>query len=134
MSQDERAIRQLIATWLRASRDGDIEQVLALMAPDVLFLVPGQEPMLGRETFADGLRGLLRTQRIEADSEVEEVVVAGDMAYCRTRLSVRIVPAQGGAATQRAGHTLSILRKGADGAWRLTRDANLLMPVETPGV
>jgi ketosteroid isomerase-like protein len=27
---------------------------------------------------------------------------------------------------QRTGHTLSILRKAADGRWQLTRDANLL--------
>jgi hypothetical protein len=34
---------------------------------------------------------------------------------------------------QRSGDTLTILRKGSDGCWRLTRDANLLSKVETPG-
>jgi hypothetical protein len=34
---------------------------------------------------------------------------------------------------RRSGYTLTILRKGFGGRWRLTRDANLLSKVETPG-
>jgi ketosteroid isomerase-like protein len=36
----------------------------------------------------------------------------------------------GGAPMRRAGYTLTILRKGSDGRWRLARDANLLSKVE----
>ena len=126
MNADEQAIRQLIASWLRATADGDVDKVVSLMAPDVVFLVAGQAPMCGSEGFATSLRSLLKTQRIESASEVEEVAVAGDMAYCRTRLSVTVQARDGGGAVHRAGNTLSILRKGADGLWRLTRDANLL--------
>jgi len=32
----------------------------------------------------------------------------------------------GGEAVRRAGYTLTLLRKEADGRWRLARDANLL--------
>jgi ketosteroid isomerase-like protein len=32
----------------------------------------------------------------------------------------------GGEPVRRAGYTLSILRKGSDGRWRLFRDANLV--------
>src|SRR5207245_8763838 len=48
MQDDEQAIRQLVATWLSASKAGDTEKVLSLMADDVVFLVPGQPPMRGR--------------------------------------------------------------------------------------
>ena len=44
MTEDERAIRELIATWMRASMAGDTETVLSLMADDVVFMVAGQEP------------------------------------------------------------------------------------------
>jgi len=126
MSADEQAIRELIAHWLQATREGNVEAVLALMAPDVIFLVPGQPPMQGRAAFEKGLRGVLSTHTIESRSTIEEVVVVGDLAYSRTQLSVTISSKHGNLPMQRTGHTLSILRKGADGKWLLTRDANLL--------
>jgi hypothetical protein len=48
MTDDERAIRELIATWLRASQAGDTQTVLSLMTDDVIFMVPGREPF-GKE-------------------------------------------------------------------------------------
>lgn len=44
MTHDERAIRDLIATWMKASQAGDLETVLGLMTDDVVFMVPGREP------------------------------------------------------------------------------------------
>jgi uncharacterized protein (TIGR02246 family) len=126
MSDDEQAIRDLIDTWLSATRSGDVDTVLTLMAPDVVFLVAGQPPMQGREAFAAGLRGMLATHAIESNSEIDEIAVEGNLAYCRTRLEVTVTSRHGGTPLQRKGHTLSILRKGSDGKWRLTRDANML--------
>ncbi len=126
MSADHDAIRQLIETWLRATREGDIDAVLALMAPDVVFLVAGQPPMEGRDAFAQGLQSALANSAIESTSEIDEITVCGDLAYCRTRLSVTVTSKHGKLPLQRTGHTLSILRKGSDGKWLLTRDANML--------
>jgi uncharacterized protein (TIGR02246 family) len=44
MSPDERAIRNLVDTWMKASRVGNTETVLGLMSDDVIFMVPGREP------------------------------------------------------------------------------------------
>jgi uncharacterized protein (TIGR02246 family) len=41
MSSDEQEIRNLVATWMAATKAGDIERVLSLMAEDVVFLLPG---------------------------------------------------------------------------------------------
>ena len=128
MSSDEQAIRQLIERWLSATREGDVDTVLGLMAPDVIFLVAGQPPMQGRDAFARSLNTVLSENVIESSSQIDEVVVSGDLAYCRTRLSVTITSRHGKLPMQRTGHTLSILRKGTDGQWLLTRDANMLAP------
>lgn len=128
MSDDERAIRSLVQRWLDATRAGDVDPVLQLMAPDVIFLVPGQPPMEGRAAFERGLLAVLDEHVIDSSSVIEEVVVSGDLAYCRTRLSVTVTSRHGQLPMRRDGHTLSILRKNADGAWHLTRDANLLAP------
>lgn len=126
MSDDESAIRTVIETWLSATRDGDVETVLSLMAPDVVFLTAGQPPMVGREAFERGMRQWMADLSIESASRIEEIVVSGDMAYCRTHLTITMTSRQGKAPMQRSGPTLSILRKRADGKWLLTRDANML--------
>jgi uncharacterized protein (TIGR02246 family) len=128
MSGDEHAIRQLIERWLMATRDGDVDAVLQLMAPDVVFLVAGQPPMVGTEAFAKSMRAVLADHVIESESTIDEIAVSGDMAYSRTSLSVTIVSKHGKLPLKRTGHTLSILRKDGAGTWRLTRDANMLAP------
>jgi uncharacterized protein (TIGR02246 family) len=126
MDTDEQAIRDLISTWLRATREGDVATVLDLMTPDVVFLVPGQPAMQGREAFEKVLRSMLASNEIDSSSEIEEICVEGRLAYCRTRLSVTVTSKHGATPVQRTGNTLSILRKDELGRWRLARDANLL--------
>jgi uncharacterized protein (TIGR02246 family) len=124
MSDDERAIREVIAEWLRASAAGDTEKVLSLMADDVVFLVPGQRPF-GKEAFAAAQRWL-GAYRLDANSQVREIAVSGDSAYCWTDLTVTMTPTSGGTAIRRSGNTLSIFRRLGDGRWVLARDANML--------
>jgi uncharacterized protein (TIGR02246 family) len=126
MEKDEQEIRSLIATWLRATRAGDIDTVLSLTTPDVVFLVPGQPPLLGQAAFGEALRAVLGKHAIESTSEVEEVVVSGDLAYCRSLLQVTVTSKHDNMPMQRSGHTLSILRRCDDGKWRLARDANMV--------
>jgi uncharacterized protein (TIGR02246 family) len=128
VDQDECAIRELIATWLRASSAGDTEQVLTLMADDVVFLMPGYPPVRGKTAFAAG-QAALKNFRINATSEIQEIRVLGAWAYCWTKLSVVVTPQQGGAPVKRAGNTLSILQKQSTGAWVIVRDANMLSVV-----
>ncbi|HEU5436316.1 MAG TPA: SgcJ/EcaC family oxidoreductase [Telluria sp.] len=122
---DEQAIRTLIATWLSETRAGNVDAVLELMAPDAIFLIAGQPPMVGREVFADNLRKVLSDNAIDSNSIVDEVVVAGDIAYSRSRLEVTISSQHGQTPMRRSGHTLSVYRK-SEGKWRLIRDANML--------
>jgi uncharacterized protein (TIGR02246 family) len=126
MNGDEQAIRRGVADWLVLTAGEDVVGVLALMADDAVFLVAGHPPMRGRARFETNLRQVLNTHRIESTADVQEVVVSGNLAYCWSMLSVRMTPRAGGATTLRTGSVLTILRKRDDGAWVLSRDANLL--------
>ena len=126
MNTDEQAIRRLVAQWHSATAAGDVDTVLSFMAEDVVFLVVGHPPMRGRSAFENGFRGLLTRHRIESTSEIQEIEFSGNLAYCWTNLTVRIVPLAGGSATVRAGSAVSILRKQANGTWLVVRDANML--------
>ena len=123
MADDERAIRQLIDTWLAASKAGDTETVLSLMTDDVIFMVPGAQPF-GKEAFAAASAGM-KNVKMEGRSEVQELRVLGDWAYVRNFIDVTVTP-PGGSPMRRSSYTLTILRREPDGKWRLARDANLL--------
>ena len=128
MNRDEQEIRQLVVTWLEATKAGDVETVLGLMAEDVVFLIPGQAPMVGRAAFAAALPPAGRAApQIDGRSDIQEVRVFGNVAYMWSKLTV-CVTSPGGATMTRAGHTLTILEK-RDGTWLLVRDANMLVPV-----
>lgn len=126
MTQDEQAIRDMITLWHSATARGDVDTVLTLMDENAVFLVTGQPPMRGRAGFERGLRGLLKTHRIESASDIQEVEVSGPWAYCWSQLTVKVIALADNSATSRQGNALSILHKQSDGHWRLVRDANML--------
>lgn len=130
MQNDEQEIRQLIATWMAATKAGDIETVLSLMAEDVVFLLPGRPPMIGKSAFAAAAGAHSGQERPQFDgtSDIQEIKVVGEWAFMWAKLSVVMTPPGGAPSTARAGHTLSILKK-QNGKWVLARDANMLSPV-----
>jgi uncharacterized protein (TIGR02246 family) len=129
MQTDEQEIRQLVSTWMEATKAGDVEQVLSLMADDVVFLVPGQ-PVMHKADFAAAARTQAGPNgpQIDGSSEIQEIKILGDWAFMWTRLTVVVTPSEGAPPITRAGHTLTILNK-QNGKWVLARDANLLVTV-----
>lgn len=128
MVSDEQQIRNVIQTWMTATKEGDVETVLNLMTDDVVFMVVGQE-RFGKGAFrkaAEAMKSGAASIHYEGESSIEELQVLGDWAYVRSRLKVTTIPADGAIPTHRSGYTLSIFRKESDGKWRLARDANLL--------
>jgi uncharacterized protein (TIGR02246 family) len=123
MRGDERAIRDVINEWHRATAVDDVDAVLCLMTDDVVFLVPGREPF-GKSEFEAASRERSDV-KIESASEIEEIHVVGDWGWARTRITVTMTPSDG-ESNRRTGSTLSIFRREPDGNWRLARDANLL--------
>ena len=91
---DEQEIRELVATWMSATKAGDIETVLSLMTDDVVFLVAGQQPF-GKQQFAAAMKPPATAHRmplIDGHSEIQEIT-----DFRRSRLHV-------GAASRRS-HT-----------------------------
>lgn len=121
---DEDAIRDLIATWIAATKAGHAETVLRFIHEDALFMVPGVPPF-GKAAFASASEKI-KGESFEGESEVLEVEVRGDLAWCRTRLAIRTTPATG-QPMRRSGYTLTIFRKSPAGQWQLFRDANLVV-------
>ncbi len=96
------------------------------MSDDVVFLVTGRAPMIGKAAFAAVMNASPAQGRPEMDfmSKIQEIQVLGDWAHLWTKLAVTIRP-PGGATIARSGHTLSILKK-INGRWLMAREANML--------
>jgi len=127
MGADERAIRELHSTWIDAVNAGDLVPLLTMMPDDAVFLIPGRATF-GRDGFSDVFSAAHKQARISCRSELEEVVVVGEVAYTRARDSLSVIPISGGEAKQLAGHRITVWRKQPDGRWLLARDAALLSP------
>jgi uncharacterized protein (TIGR02246 family) len=130
MSSDEQQIRDLVSTWISATKAGDTETVLGLMADDIVFLVPGRPPMR-KDDFAAAARAQAGQSAMSIDgvSEIQEIQVLGEWAFMWTKLRVVATPPDGSPPIERAGHTMSVLKK-RNGRWLLARDANLLAVVK----
>lgn len=126
MDHDERAIRELFATWSRAIAEGDLALVMPLLDENVVFISPGQPLTRGRDAYATELRTVFETQHVEAVNDIQEIAVSGNLAYCWNYLRVTIKSLQEGGSMRRSGYTLTVLRKDATRGWRVYRDANFV--------
>jgi len=127
LEQDRKAIRDAVVLWAKATAERDLATAMNLMTDDVVFLTPGNLPMM-REAFRTDFENMIRNVTVKAKPDVQglDITVDGDVAMSWGRLEVEIEPKSGGPAKMAQGHTLSAFRRGADGQWRIFRDANLL--------
>jgi uncharacterized protein (TIGR02246 family) len=154
MGLDERAIRQVHSAWIDAVNAGDLGRLLALMADDCLFLSPGQAT-IGRDGFSAAFSAAHGQARIHCVSELQDIVVVGEVAYTVSRDWLSVTPRAGGEtgreaggetgreaggetgreaggeAMELAGHRITVYRKQPDGRWLLARDAHTLSPAST---
>lgn len=122
---EKQAIRDMVDTWIEASKRGDSATLMTLMADDVLFITPDAEPF-GKEAFAGG-EEQMKDIRMEADIDIKEIEVAGPWAWMRSFLKVTFTPT-GGNPSKRSGHILTVLHKEPEGRWVIKRDANFVQP------
>ena len=116
-------IRDLVDRWMAASKAGDLVTVLGLMDDDVMFMTPSREPF-GKDEFRATFEAMKGT-KVDGRSAIQEIEVVGDWAWLRNHIDLDVTPT-GGPTLHRSGYTLTVLRKGGDGCWRLFRDANLV--------
>jgi uncharacterized protein (TIGR02246 family) len=132
MEPDERAIRELHLTWIDAVNTGDLVRLLSSMADDVMFLGPGETPS-GRDVFSSRFSAAHQQARINCISELQDVVVVGEVAYTLSRDTLSVTPRAGGEEMRFAGYRSTVYRKQPDGRWLLARDTHTMSPVAKLG-
>ena len=91
MSADEddaRQIRQLVDSWIAASKAHDLPALMGMMTDDVVFMTPSRATFGKTEFAADVER--TKGVAIDARAEVQEIEVFGPRAYVRNHVRVEL--------------------------------------------
>jgi ketosteroid isomerase-like protein len=124
-AEDDRAIRAVDSAYVAAWLKDDTAGVLNTLASDAVMLPAGQFPLTTTAEIKaywwpsdSSHTRILTFQRV-----VDELHGAGDIAYMRGRDSLTFSYDKGSVHTQQSSRsmTLGVLRKSADGAWKMSR-------------
>lgn len=129
MNPNEQAVRAVHETWIQAVNRGDLAHLLTLITDDVVLLNPDGPP-LGREGFAAKFSSACQQLKFHCTSELDEVIVNGDLACTRCHDALTVTPRDGGATMRLAGYRMTVYRRQPDGRWLLARDIHNLTPVK----
>lgn len=123
-SEDQEAIRNVMAEWMAAHKRGDTQALIDLMADDMVFMRTGCQPM-NKAAFLAASAVFVESQlKFDGVSDIKEICVHGAMAYSLSHLTVTTTRA-GAIWDRRSFNTLTVFRK-INGRWRFARDANVL--------
>jgi uncharacterized protein (TIGR02246 family) len=132
---DRTAIRQVQENDLKLSRAQDWKGDSALFTEDAIQLPPNRAAVQGRAAIQSWMEAFPPTSNYQEQSV--EVEGQGDLAYDRGTYSMTVAP-PGAAPIEDRGKYLFILRKQADGSWKISRamfNSDLPLPApEKPAV
>ena len=128
MTPDEKALREAIAAWHRATEAADPAVTGPLLTPDAVLLTPGRPPVTGREACVAALSP--RSFGVVHSAVIEQAVVYGEWGHAWCEVVLSIAAEEGTPEIRVEGHTLALYRKDAAGKWLLAREATMLAPAK----
>jgi uncharacterized protein (TIGR02246 family) len=99
---------------------GDVEGLVDLYAEDAVYLAPGGQKLCGHSEIRAMLEQMAKLGS-RTRLELLRLTENGDLALERTRWTMQF-PGEDGKTTEQEGFSTVVLRRGADGAWRMIVD------------
>jgi len=128
---DEAGIRSTMAAYNAALNAGKTADVLPLYTEDGVFMAPYSDSSIGIDAVRAAYDRVFRELAFNVKFTINELVqLSPDYAYVRTHSSGTTHHASTGKTTSEANQELFILRKGADGRWRIARYS--FSPIDPP--
>ena len=116
---DTVAINDLYKQATLACSNGDVELYLSLFTDDAVVMATEFPALIGKEQFRPAIEGLFGMFDLELPYSMDKVEVAGDWAFARSSFQYSMTLKEGGETTTRAGKELDILKRQADGSWKI---------------
>ena len=124
-AEDTAAINALRDAWVAAFNAADAEALANMYTEDAIDMGSNEPSLTGRAAIRDSFVAQFGMGKGTATVTSEELQLAGDWAYDRGMFTLTMTPAAGGDPMTLANDRyLVILRKQADGTWKLARLIN----------
>jgi uncharacterized protein (TIGR02246 family) len=135
MSDDEQALRELVARWAEAVHAGDLDGVLADHAGDIVMfdVPPPEEGVRGRDAYRETWPPFFEWQRSGASFEIVslDVTAGADVAFAWALLRCGTAGELAAEPDRRLRLTLGFRREG--GGWVVAHEHHSFTDRSTPG-
>lgn len=114
---------ELLENYLTAINSNDTETFMAMVTDDVVFQVPHSPEIVGKTAMRDWVAGYYAAYTTKYNKTSLDFTLRGDMAverYVYTSTDTDRITKE---MVKDAGKGLVVYRRGADGKWRVARDA-----------
>jgi uncharacterized protein (TIGR02246 family) len=111
---------QVIESFAALLADGDIDGLVDLYEPDAVFAPQPGQAVIGRDAIREALGGFLEL-RPQMEGDIRNVLVSDDTALVSNRWALRGTGPDG-APVEMGGMSADVMRRDADGAWRIVID------------
>ena len=136
---DEAAIRRSLAEIERSFNAGDADAMFAQYRDDVLVSAPGQEEIVGKAAWREGMGKTPASVALQVHFDTQEIAVSGDLAYERGTFTMDMTDKASGSrvGSVKLRH-VHLFRREADGRWKGWRliensaDSPPALPVAAP--
>lgn len=122
------AVARLMATFDRIHAEADLEEFVAFIADDAVFMPPDEPAIVGRQAIAEWYGRLYDRVRLDMVHEPLEVDAFGDVIIHRGNARGIMIPRDDGREPIPVDNKyLMVLKKGSDGSleiWRAVFNAN----------
>lgn len=121
LAQDEVSIRSLpLDRWCAAEAARDLDAKMSLFTDDIVFLVAGQAPVTGLDEVRSWHARVWEGTKYQCSGSVDEVAVSGDWGFARGAYSGSFTDSSG-TTEKSTGKFINIVRRNADGDWKIAR-------------
>jgi len=128
---DENAVRQILQVrdaWIAGVRAKDVDRLMEYLTDEVVMMHPNRPAVVGKEANCADLVAAFSKFSVEQTAETDEVIIAGEWAFDRSRATTTLLPVSGGERVTVRSKTITILRRCEDGAWKIARVIGNLDP------
>ena len=119
----EQAVPSLIARFVDAFNRNDANLCEEFYTEDALILLASQEPVQGHESIKAGMQAYAGAKL----TRLAPIVVSqsGDLGYYAARYEFE-PPSSAGSSAKETGKSLVVLKRQADGSWKVAVDAAIM--------
>jgi uncharacterized protein (TIGR02246 family) len=109
---------RIMERYAAALAANDVEALVALYTDNGVFIRPEMAPAVGRDALREAYRGAFAALKVNLKFTIQEVEVAGDMAWLRGTSTGRIKVLATGVESPDSYHQLIVFRREAAG-WKI---------------